>query len=60
MPPVLISMGFPLMPLNNKALGPLIVCGVIFPHKLTTLLSFMLFTNTYFLDGCLGVFFKIF
>ena len=56
MPPGPISMGFPLMPLNNKALGPLTVYGVIFQHSLTPLPCFTLFTNTYFLDGYLGVF----
>ena len=60
MPPGLISMGFPLMPLNNKALGPLIVYGVIFQHNLIHLLFFTLSTNTFFLDGCLGGFSKFF
>ena len=33
MPPGLINMGFPLIPINNKALTPLTVFGVIFQHK---------------------------
>ena len=59
-PPGHTNMGFPSMPLNKKARGPLTVYGVIYQHSPTPLLCSKLSTNTYISDGCLGGFSKFF